>query len=234
MPHRLGRKPPPDFTHVEKYPHQLRAAIQKCEKNINVSTWIRRYYNQLDTPQCVAFSTGQERSQKYRIEFDAHWLYAECKKRDGYPNEDGTFTRVALDVLREEGFKTKQSKYVQETFGIKRNEWLTSVDEMRQAVVTSPTGILVATNWYMGMFNPTHNGQHYTMDPKNLGQLAGGHQYWIKGVSDNLGGFLTPSTWGQPDRNWQPGEDGWPITLIPYELMDRLMKEDGEAAIIVE
>lgn len=233
--HNLGRLAPPDFDHVTKYPHQLRRAIKMAERNIPFSSEWRRFYDQGNTPECVAFSSCEERTSYVRRKFDPHWLYAECKKRDGYPNEDGTFMRVAFDVLREQGLKPWPNGVVGSQFKIARNEWLTSVDDMRQALATSQSGILFGTNWYNAMFDPVYRQSHYRLPEATapLGALAGGHQYWLKGVSDRLGGFILPNSWGLADRHWEPGERGWPITIMPYSLAERLLKEDGEAGIVV-
>lgn len=71
---------------------------------------------------CVGFSGASLKAEKERreqnlIDFDGLWLYQECKKIDGMPNEDGTFLRAAMKVLKDTGAKplnqseTKASKY---------------------------------------------------------------------------------------------------------------------------
>ena len=65
--------------------------------------------DQGDTPRCVGYSGALGRQIESMLEaheallFDADDLYAECKKHDGSPTEDGTYIRVACQVLRSEG-----------------------------------------------------------------------------------------------------------------------------------
>ncbi len=61
-------------------------------------------------PICVGCSTSSLKENKERIEgnfidFDAWWLYSECKKSDGMPDYPGTYFRSGLKVLQKIGCK---------------------------------------------------------------------------------------------------------------------------------
>jgi len=78
--------------------------------------------NQNNYPACVGFSSASLKAEKERreqnlIDFDGLWLYQECKKIDGAPDQDGTNLRAAMKVLKNLGAKpldqseTRASKY---------------------------------------------------------------------------------------------------------------------------
>lgn len=66
-------------------------------------------YDQDGKPKCACSSTcGVNTALKYihrgkRYQFDDDWHYIECKKRDGIPNQPGTYLRVACKVLADVG-----------------------------------------------------------------------------------------------------------------------------------
>jgi hypothetical protein len=70
--------------------------------------------DQGQTPRCVGYSGALGRQIESMLEaheallFDADDLYAECKRHDGSPNTDGTYIRVACQVLKDEGGLVKQ------------------------------------------------------------------------------------------------------------------------------
>ncbi len=237
----LGRAAPPTWDHIEKYPAlRMIAGPEVCERTLAMSSHWRRTYDQGTTPRCVGYSVSQERSLSERRTFDADWLYAQCKARDGYPG-DGTYLRVAYDVMRESGHvavtrgRGKIREAVNPAYGIERFEWATTISQIRHAI-QAERAVVVGTNFYARMFTPVRHGSVYWL-PKgheHLGSNAGGHAYLLHRVSDRYEAFFTPNTWGQADRDWNPGEDGWPIAAIPYSLMERLLGEDGEAVLVVD
>lgn len=234
----LGRIAPPDDDHIRAYPLRLAApAPTVCERQAPLRSDWRRFYNQGQTPRCVGFSTSEERSEATGRTFDANWLYDRCKERDGIPNEDGTFIRVAYDVLREVGPLPFGRAKPDKSLGVIRNEWATSVDQIR-AAIASGRCVVVGTNWYDKMFIPrrrAHDVHFWLPDgDADLGPLAGGHAWLLNGVSDRYEAFTTPNSWGQSPRNWHAGDHGWPVTRAPYTLIERLLREDGEAVSVVD
>jgi hypothetical protein len=64
--------------------------------------------DQAERGACVAFSTLGAIEHKLRkdgqaVELSPQYLYRQCKNRDGIPDQEGTFLKVAFDVLRADG-----------------------------------------------------------------------------------------------------------------------------------
>lgn len=157
-------------------------------------------------PKCVAFSSA---SQKYYSEylqhgeyfnFDPHWLYAECKKRDGIPNEGGTFIRVALEIMHDLGYKAKPGHgglTVDTYFKIDNHVRLTSLQQIKEATYTIGP-VLFGIGVDQGIFYPDNNG--IVAEPN--GQIEGGHAMMICGWDDakqckgSVGAFWVKNSWG--------------------------------------
>lgn len=158
-----------------------------------------RVLNQGNKPHCVAFSCSslkmhQEKRQhgKY-YNFDPAWLYAQCKQRDGIPNQDGTFLRVALDVMAKQGHKTKGGAF----YKVGKYVRLDSVRQIKEAIYTiGPVvfGITVDTQIY------EPNARGIVGQPND--DTVGGHAMEIVGYDDTLdcgkstGAFLVKNSWG--------------------------------------
>jgi len=73
--------------------------------------YILRISNQGLNPFCVGFSGAtlkeeKERREKNFIDFDGEWLYRKCKESDGMPNFQGTYFRMALEIMQKIGVKS--------------------------------------------------------------------------------------------------------------------------------
>lgn len=226
-PHLLGRIAPPDDTHITLHPFLLDAPPpQGIEVNIKRPTLLD--YNQRSTPKCVAYSTSRVVNWFNRYAFDADWLYAECKKVDGMPNQDGTNARAACDVLRSKGHWRRISGRdvktgPQKAHGIASNTWATSVDQIRDAI-TRPQPVLIGIDWYEAWFQPeTKNGEPWLQPIANAGQIAGGHEIGIWACSDRRQAFGLANTWG---ASWPP------LVWIPYVTMVMLFAQGADACVI--
>lgn len=107
---------------------------------------------------------------------DADELYAECKAIDGYAG-DGTWVRVALSILKDEGH-------------IGRYLWAQSLDDIRRWVLLNGP-VVVGTPWYAGMSTP---GAGALMRP--TGALQGGHAWLITGYDSRTRRFAMLNSWG--------------------------------------
>lgn len=170
-------------------------------------------------PKCVAFSAASQKfyaeylQHKQYFAFDPHWLYAECKKRDGIPNEGGTFIRVALEIMHNQGYKAKAGAggLKEDTyFKIDNHVRLTSLQQIKEATYTIGP-VLFGIGVDQGIFYPDKNG--IVAEPN--GQVEGGHAMLICGWDDtkeckgSVGAFWVKNSWGK-----SYGLDGY--MWLPY------------------
>jgi hypothetical protein len=76
-----------------------------CLKPLKVvdPTFWWRLYDQQYEGICVSEAASRLSSLNNRRTYQSRWLYDRCKERDGIPNEEGTFVRTALRVLKDLG-----------------------------------------------------------------------------------------------------------------------------------
>jgi len=178
--------------------------------------------NQGSEPKCVAFSSAslkmhQEfKEHKKYYTFDPHWLYAECKKLDGIPNEDGTYIRVALKIMQDRGYLAKAERYKLKddtNFKIEKYVRLRSKQQIKEAVYhVGPVlfGIIVDE----GIYSPVRG-----VVPEPRGKTLGGHAMIIVGYDDkkkcekSRGAFLVKNSWGK-----EYGSKGF--IWLPYSHFD--------------
>lgn len=227
MPKPLGRLVPPTFEHVEKYPAlRFAATPTTAEWRLDVPLY-HSWYDQQREGACVAFGWSWESSIKNRRKYDAPWLYQQCKARDGQPNEEGTYLYLGGDVLRELGHRRvyRQTEYDPDLAeGIDRFEWARSVDEVRSALAGA-VPVVLGINWYSNFDRPVKQANIYRIGDGNLGSIRGGHAICATGVSDKRQAIRLVNSWGldYPKAVW-----------LPYTVLERLLQEDGEAAVAVD
>jgi hypothetical protein len=254
----LGRRIPTDFEHVEKYP--LKALIVDASEELVVpsdsvevglglpSYW--RTWDQGSEGACVGFGSSvmmgvtntrqfwriNKTTQQFR--YDPWWLYNEAQLVDEWaetPPEEGTSVRASCRVLQDKGHcrvYRNVANPVDLTQGIAAYRWATTVDEMRAALFNQ-RAISIGVNWYsafdsMGISewkNELWIGLDSSGKPKtNLGSIRGGHCVGIYRMSDRRQAFRFMNSWG----------DFYPPMWIPYSVMQRLLDEYGEAAVITD
>lgn len=233
-PHLLGRVPPPDERHLQAYRLLLDAPSAPVEVTIKRPTL--SLYDQGATPRCVGYSTSKVMNHFNHYRFDADWLYAECKKIDGWPNEDGTNARAACDVLRRLGhWRVIRDQPVKAgpklAHGIASNRWATSVDQIR-GVLAVGQPVLLGINWYDAWFTPeTRKPPGYWPDGYYLqplataGRAVGGHEIGVWAASDSRQAFGLSNTWG---RSWPD------LVWIDYATVAQLLAQGGDACVITD
>lgn len=165
-------------------------------------------------PQCVAYAfvhileDGPVTRKGTSPVVDPAWLYGKCKQRDGAPNEDGTYGRVAAQILKEMGL-------------ISAYRWGMNMEDIRVAALEhSP--IAMGTNWYRGMSDPLNGVMRLT------GPIEGGHEWVINGYNSKRALYRIKNSWG---KGWSKGGNAW----IQEEDLERLlMREAGDACIVTE
>lgn len=151
------------------------------------------------TPKCVAYSNcGEANFIEWQDEsrwhsFDPDWLYAECKKRDGFAG-DGTSIRVALSIRKNIGLRTKghsdeaQHK-VKAYYAVPYSDGGLAI---KQAMYQTKGPILIGTRWYKSWFKPKANGLLPAPD-----SYIGGHATYLWGWDDTRKVFYGRNSWGR-------------------------------------
>lgn len=173
--------------------------------------------DQGQTPHCVGFATAQwAQTSPYRTKLTAKFngdeIYADCKKVDGYPTEDGSDAHAAMKVMAAEG---KVGNYF----------WATNPEEFA-AWLSTRTSVLCGTPWHNGMFSPDAKGFVHPGGP-----VAGGHEYlanaFYPGVDllSSVVGFV--NSWG---TGWA---DGGKFYMTLRDLW-MLITEGGDAVAAIQ
>lgn len=147
--------------------------------------------NQRSTPHCVAYAsaavkTYQERRDHRRTyRFDPDALYARCKARDGIPHLPGTYARVALDVLREEGVAREGRDWATDAgrHRVAVFARVLTLAELEAALATSGP-CLLGLGWDESWFRPTGALLTTPAVPRD----AGGHEVVAAGYDRRADG----------------------------------------------
>ena len=189
------------------------------------------------TSECVAYASASMKTHQEFVEhkkyytFDPAWLYALCKEQDGIPDLDGTYIRVAMDIMQGLGFLAKAEKYKLKDdhyFKIENYVRLTSTQQVFEALYhVGPVigGFMVDDSW----FNTGPDG----IIPEANGVTHGGHAVAICGYNkskkchDSTGAFLIKNSWG---TDWGRKGYAWlPFShLLAYPNHDMWRAVDAE------
>lgn len=185
---------PRDYLAAERV---LRALPTVGPARIDWSARLGPVLDQGQTPSCVAHGLAtvktfyERRDHRRTYRWQPHELYRRCKLRDGIPHAPGTYPRVALDLLVQEGIGRDRKDYDADAgrFRIVSYQRLLTVEEIERALVLGPCviGIDWAVNW-------TWRTRGVLPEPTGW---AGGHLITIAGCSrpDRL--FKLRQSWGE-------------------------------------
>lgn len=240
--HALGRRTPDNWEHVEKYP--LRA-IAEPVSNFTVNnilalpTWHAKH-NQGQEGSCVGhgkamtlaiLNTIQRRNAgtlPYTQRYNPFWIWNRSKERDEWSDtnpgdNNGTSVNASCSVVRDLGAPKWGSETPYLNYGIHAYRWATDVDMMRQCLAFG-VPITIGVDWYTNFDNPVGGGTSIYIGKGDLGRRRGGHSVCIYGASDRRQAFRIKNSWGSE----------YPLVWMPYETMEKLLNDGGEAAIITD
>ncbi len=188
--------------------------------------------NQGEEGTCVAFAAVvgvkeyQEKEERHKlIELSPRYLYQLCKRLDGIPNQEGTYPRVAMKALVDNGvcpeacwpYQPYQTNHPcpeadkeARPYRIRAYARLTEIEEMeRSLAVNGPfmAGVEVFPSWFEG-----GRGRIPLPDPGETSR--GGHAICIMGYSREGSYFKFKNSWGV---DW--GDSGY--GYLPYQYMNR-------------
>jgi hypothetical protein len=162
---------------------------------------------------CVGFAWTHELAARPVVlsvsQHTARALYHEAQKVDEWPGEDyeGTSVLAAAKVLTEQG-------------RIREYRWAFGLEDLKLAVGYKGPAV-IGVYWYQGMDDVDDEGFIHA-----TGMIRGGHAIMVNSVSLRRGAFGVLNSWGP---GWGQNGRAW----ISFEDMDKLLHEDGEAAIPV-
>lgn len=225
----FDRIPSKDLGQTIRYKY-LEETVKSVEKEIPVPDEFVEYYDQGSDGACVGFAGSKLMSLKngYQL-YNPKKLWQMAKEFDGikdtvFGDSEGTTVDGAMRVLKKIGHVKKDTETWDINQGILTYKWVSTVDGFRTAIANG-NPVQFGINWYENFNTPVlKNGQYWIGLSKNLGSIVGGHS--ILGVSafDSLDAGELDNTWGR----------SYPRVKIPYELLQRLMNEYGEAGLITD
>lgn len=188
--------------------------------------------NQGGTYECVPFGMTEIRRLHELIEvgtypdFDPHALYRRCKEKDGIPLVDGTYPRVALDIMLHEGMPVKGYESRGLCFMKKSNfhsgykiggYWRITdeIDYQIKQIIMQYGAISCACTWYEEWVTAM-TGADVFKTPVHKG---GGHHWVIDGW--NKIGWRVINSWG---LIW--GRFG--IAYMPFSMFRDVVLPEGD------
>jgi hypothetical protein len=228
----LGRRVPEDRRHIEKYPY---AALKfptpaTVERTLPLLPY-RQAYDQGRTHACVGYSSSWMMSLLNRRRYAPRWLWDEAKRVDPFADTQPgdaseTTVRAAMDVLRAQGHRrvyAGRERQPRRGDGISENRWATSVDQVRTSLGRG-VPVVLGIDWYESFGKPERVGREWWIGRGRLGHRLGGHAVCVYRASDSLDAVGIVNSWGP----------SYPLTLMPYKLLERLLDQDGEATLVTD
>lgn len=174
------------------------------------------FLNQGGTSQCVEYSwhhyvqTGKIRPRVRHPYWPLGEPYRQMQDVDEWEGNDydGTSVRAGAKIMQQMGY-------------IGEYRWAWDLETVVDAV-TRVGPVVMGTNWYRSMFVPDSQGVVQAAGP-----IDGGHAWLIDGASRKRGLARAKNSWG---TEWGKRGRFW----IPFEVLERLIREDGEACLALE
>jgi hypothetical protein len=179
--------------------------------------------DQGNTPQCVAYSGGvaraieEHRDERRWLGFDAPGLYVECKRRDGSPNTDGTYVRIAADILVEQGMtvtaspRTREIGKARKIGSYARCATLVEV----QTAIAEQHVVWLGLDWLEEWFEP---GPDAVLASKTR-TVAGGHAVCLDGYNGRR--HVATGV-----NSWSAGWGRFGRFYLPFDEIERQIAED--------
>jgi hypothetical protein len=228
----LGRRVPEDRRHIEKYPFAALglATPASVERALPLLPY-RQAYDQGHTHGCVGYSASWMMSLLNRRLYAPRWLWNEAKLADSLDDTkpgdaSETTVRAAMDVLREQGHRRVhggRELAPRRSDGIAENRWALTVDQIRTSLGRG-TPVVLGIEWYDAFSRPERIGREWWIGRGRLGKRVGGHAVCVYRASDRLQAVGIVNSWGPK----------YPLTLLSYELLGRLLAEGGEATLVTD
>jgi hypothetical protein len=204
--------------------HRFLLPARRLEaKTLTRRTWTAAgVLDQGESSACVGFSSWMFLATspiRNHPNFTPMDLYGYAQDEDEWPGKEpevqGSSVRGAMKALQKRGL-------------VSQYNWGFDCETVIDHVLTVGP-VVMGTNWYDSMFDPDVRG-YLNID----GRIAGGHAWLILGADrerknpdGTVGAVRMLNSWG---RGW--GQAG--RAYLTFAAIDRLLSEDGEAAVATE
>lgn len=253
----LGRRIPPDWEHVEKYPFRTVAprAVDTVNRTLRLPHW-HWTHDQGQEGSCVGHGIVMERAITNTAQnkllnilgiktrrYDPIHVWNEAKKIDVWPDtnpgdDNGTSVRAGYDIARDQGLSRVKKMVIDKGAGIPRPVGAGPV-EYGEGILTNRWATTVdemRTAISQGLPVTIGVAWYANFDVPELWR----HDDWIgRGDLGRVRGGHCLTVYGASDKrqafrlknSW--GES-YPMVWMPYTTMQRLLNEYGEAALVTD
>lgn len=166
------------------------------------------------TFECVTYAIeGLKRFHEWRqsrswLRFDPAELYARCKEVDGYPGQNGTLPRVAMDLLRTEGMLASDGQ----RYPIKAAARQSDVLALKAALHREGP-VVIGFRIDMAAFGALSSASIAGLEAHDA--HFSGHCVLAVGYDDGLKSFRIRNSWGD---GWADNGHCW----LAYEYLERV------------
>lgn len=183
------------------------------------------FYKELDqsaTSTCVGHAGKHFMLLAPIIQTKPNWnptaidLYLAAAKIDEWSQNDNGDLQFGTSILA-------LMKAMQDMGLVTNYLWANGVTQLARWISEYGPAV-IGVNWYTSMFTPTTQG---ILEITPNSNVVGGHALAVRGWNVKTGMFRVVNSWGPM---WGDGGQCW----IPGELMERLIREDGEIALPTE
>ncbi len=234
----LGRLPPADMIHEDKYQFRLLTPVPTAERTLRLPYQYRARMDQGQEGACVGYALSWAMSILNRRYYDARELYRAAQRHDEWegdadgetgPKYEGTSVRAGCDVLRDMGHRHLYRNHSRDWdlhHGIERNEWARTAEEVR-ACIARGVPVVLGIDWTTNFSNPVQKGREWWIGEGDLGRVQGGHAICAYAVSDRRQAIRLVNSWGLE----------YELVWMPYDTLQRVLdglRHQGEATIITD
>ena len=239
---------PPDY---RDYLYRAIFSAEKLPAKFSRRSEMGPVRNQGKFGSCVGFAAAgvkdnqESRDEGKQVVTSPLYLYKRCKEQDGIPEQEGTYPRTVMAVLKNLGVCPESDfpydKMAWPTMpaipagadaaaaGYKIGAYarITMIDEVKQAIVKDGPvlGAVLVCDSFVDAKNGIIPMPGTTDDPED--SIRGGHAIAVIGYDDNMrangltGYFEIRNSWGP---EWGDGGYGW----IPYSYFTRVTANFGQ------
>jgi hypothetical protein len=213
----LGRIHEPDSRDCDYLARERLTASDHSQRSTSKYFKCGPQLDQGQLPRCIGFG-GRDMLAASPQMLKKHdptpeTLYFGAQDNDDWPGRDydGSSVRGLAKFMQQQGLI--KGDYL----------WAFDAKTVLDWILTGKGPVIFGTSWYRSMFSPNKKG----IVTEISGPNDGGHCYLAYGANEKTGLVAFQNSWGS----------GWGLKgkfFLPIALVDRLIKEDGEALMSIE